>query len=47
MLYKAELGAPAGLAYDIGFNKFGLRLRLEVDSVNLWADNETDSGHWI
>ena len=26
MLSKAELGAPAGLAYDVGFNKFGLRI---------------------
>ena len=26
MLSKAELGAPAGLAYDIGFNKFGVRI---------------------
>lgn len=25
-LLQAELGAPAGLAYDISFNKFGIRL---------------------
>jgi hypothetical protein len=34
-LFKAELGAPAGLAYSVAFNKFGLRICFLGISQNL------------